>query len=67
MFHTADPEEIKEGKLTKSVADENRYPCGGPFKELLTSLAQSRKVLLDLPKLQAIREYVFEQLPHFDP
>jgi len=29
-------------------------------------MLQNRKILWALPKPQAIREYVLEQLPHFD-
>jgi len=44
----------------------NRCSCGGRFKELLLPLIQKRKVLRDLPSPQVIREYVLEQLTHFD-
>jgi hypothetical protein len=44
----------------------NRCSCGGRFKELLIPFVQNKKILWDLPKPQAIREYVLEELPHFD-
>jgi nicotinate phosphoribosyltransferase len=44
----------------------NRCSCGGRFKELLIPFVQKRKILWDLPKPQAIREYVLKQLPRFD-
>jgi nicotinate phosphoribosyltransferase len=44
----------------------NRCPCGGRFKELLLPFIQKRKILWDLPTPQAIREYVLQQLQHFD-
>lgn len=50
----------------RSIPGEDRCPCGGRFKELLTPFVRNRKILWDLPKPQAIREYVLEQLPHFD-
>jgi len=50
----------------RSIPGGDQCPCGGRFKELLTPFVQNRKILWDLPKPQAIREYVLEQLPHFD-
>ncbi len=44
----------------------NRCSCGGRFQELLLPLIQNKKVLQDSPTPQAIREYVLQQLPHFD-
>jgi len=43
-----------------------RCPCGGRSKEILLPFIQNKKILWDLPKPQAIRKYVLEQLPHFD-
>jgi nicotinate phosphoribosyltransferase len=40
--------------------------CGGQTKELLLPFIKNNKLLWDLPAPQAIREYVLEQLPHFD-
>jgi nicotinate phosphoribosyltransferase len=56
---------FKKGK-GKSTSSSERCSCGGRFKELLIPFVQNRKILWDLPKPQAIREYVLEQLPHFD-
>jgi len=50
----------------RSASGMDRSSCGGRFKELLIPFVQNRKILLDHPKPQAIREYVLEQLPHFD-
>jgi nicotinate phosphoribosyltransferase len=50
----------------RSTRGEDRCSCGGWFKDLLSPLIQSRKILWDLPKPQAIREYVLRQFPHFD-
>jgi len=50
----------------RSNEGANRCPCGGRSKELLLSFVQNKKILWDLPKPQAIRKYVLEQLPHFD-
>jgi len=50
----------------RSNEGANRCPCGGRSKELLLPFIQNRKILWNLPKPQAIREYVLEQLPHFD-
>jgi nicotinate phosphoribosyltransferase len=49
-----------------SPSISEKCSCGGRFKELLIPFVRSRKILWDLPKPQAIREYVLEQLPHFD-
>lgn len=49
-----------------SSHDSNRCTCGGRFQELLLPLIQNRKILMDLPAPQTIREYVLKQLPHFD-
>jgi nicotinate phosphoribosyltransferase len=50
----------------RSILGADRCSCGGRFKELLIPFIQGRKILWDLPKPQAIREYVLEQLPHYD-
>ncbi len=51
----------------KNVNDEfNRCSCGGELKELLLPFIKEKKILWDLPKPQAIRDYVLEQLKHFD-
>jgi len=57
------PFKKERGRSTLGV---DRCSCGGRFKELLSPLIQNRKILWDLPKPQAIREYVLGQLPHFD-
>ncbi|MGZ3539373.1 MAG: nicotinate phosphoribosyltransferase [Thermodesulfobacteriota bacterium] len=44
----------------------DRCSCGGRLKDLLIPFMQSGKILWDLPKPQAIREYVLKQLPRFD-
>ncbi|MGZ3525068.1 MAG: nicotinate phosphoribosyltransferase [Thermodesulfobacteriota bacterium] len=44
----------------------DRCSCGGRFKDLLIPFMRSGKILWDLPKPQAIREYVLKQLPRFD-
>ena len=49
-----------------SVHGSNRCSCGGRFKELLLPFIQKKRVLLDLPTPQEIREYVLEQLPRVD-
>lgn len=46
--------------------ESNKCLCGGEYKELLLPFIKERKILWDLPKPQAIREYVLEQLQHFD-
>jgi nicotinate phosphoribosyltransferase len=50
----------------QSTSALRRCSCGGRLKELLIPFVQNRKILWDLPKPQAIREYVLGQLPHFD-
>jgi nicotinate phosphoribosyltransferase len=50
----------------RSNEGANRCPCGGRSRELLLPFIRNRKILWNLPKPQAIREYVLEQLPHFD-
>jgi len=50
----------------RSTPGLDRCSCGGRFKDLLIPFLQKGKILWDLPKPQAIREYVVEQLPHFD-
>jgi len=50
----------------RSILGADRCSCRGRFKELLIPFIQNRKILWDLPKPQAIREYVLEQLPHYD-
>ncbi len=57
------PFEKKRGRSTRGG---DRCSCGGRFKDLLISFMQNGKILLDLPKPQVIKEYVLEQLPHFD-
>jgi len=57
------PFKKERGRSFQSV---DRCLCSSRFKELITPFIQNRKILWDLPKPQAIREYVFEQLPHFD-
>jgi nicotinate phosphoribosyltransferase len=56
---------FKEGR-SQSTSASGRCSCGGRFKELLIPFVQNRKILWDLPKPQAIRQYVLGQLPHFD-
>jgi len=55
-----------EEKRSRSTSVVDRCSCGGRLKDLLDSFIQNGKILWDLPKPQAIREYVLEQLPHFD-
>jgi nicotinate phosphoribosyltransferase len=50
----------------RSFQGVDRCSCSGRFKELITPFIQNGKILWDLPKPQAIREYVFGQLPHFN-
>jgi len=50
----------------RSTPGADRCSCGGRLKELLIPFVQHGKIHLDLPKPQAIRGYVLEQLPHFD-
>jgi nicotinate phosphoribosyltransferase len=50
----------------RSILGADRCSCGGRFKELLIPFIQDRKILWDVPKPQAIREYVLKQLPHYD-
>jgi len=57
------PLKKNKGRSTKGL---DRCPCGGRYKELLLPFIQNGKILWDLPTPQAIREYVLEQLPHFD-
>jgi nicotinate phosphoribosyltransferase len=56
---------FRKGRGQPPSASE-RCSCGGRLKELLIPFVQNRKILWDLPKPQAIREYVLGQLPHFD-
>jgi nicotinate phosphoribosyltransferase len=56
---------LKKGR-GQSTSASGRCSCGGRLKELLIPFVQNRKILWDLPKPQAIREYVLGQLPHFD-
>ncbi len=53
-------------KQNRSGLAPGRCPCGGRTKEILLPFVQDNKILWDLPKPQAIREYVLQQLPHFD-
>jgi len=55
-----------ERKRGGSAARTDRCSCGGRLKDLLIPFMQNGKILWDLPKPQAIREYVLEQLPHLD-
>ncbi len=55
-----------EKKRRRPDPDADRCPCGGRFKDLLIPFVQNGKILWDLPRPQSIREYVLEQLPHFD-
>lgn len=50
MFHTADQEDIKAGKLA----------------DVYFPLIQGKKIIRKFPTPQAIREYILKQLPHFD-
>jgi len=50
----------------QSTSVSGKCSCGGRFKELLIPFVQNKKILWDLPKPQAIRKYVLDQLPHFD-
>jgi nicotinate phosphoribosyltransferase len=52
--------------LVRSARSRDRCSCGGQLRELITPFLQDREILWDLPKPQAIRKYVLEQLPHFD-
>ncbi|MGQ9646232.1 MAG: nicotinate phosphoribosyltransferase [Thermodesulfobacteriota bacterium] len=55
-------------KREQGRSDEkaSRCSCGGQSEELLLPFIEDKKILWDLPKPQAIRAYVLEQLPHFD-
>ncbi len=72
IFRAFEPDMEIEGMCTDfglyetSLPGADRCPCGGRFKELLIPFIQDRKILWDLPRPQAIREYVLEQLPHYD-
>lgn len=50
----------------RSTPGADRCSCGGRFKEPLIPFLQHGKIHLDLPKPQAIRGYVLEQLRYFD-
>jgi nicotinate phosphoribosyltransferase len=56
---------FKEGVSHPSKGSD-RCSCGGRFKELLLPFIRGKKILWDLPTPQTVREYVLEQLPHFD-
>ncbi|OGP91198.1 MAG: nicotinate phosphoribosyltransferase [Deltaproteobacteria bacterium RBG_16_48_10] len=43
-----------------------RCSCGGRFEALLLPLVEEQKILGALPSPQAIRDYVVQQLPHFE-
>lgn len=45
---------------------KSKCPCGGRLHEILIPLIQKNRVVQDLPSPQAIRDYVLQQLPHFD-
>jgi nicotinate phosphoribosyltransferase len=53
-------------KQRRPAPGADRCSCGGRFRDLLVPFMQNGKILWDLPKPQAIREYVLGQLPHFD-
>jgi nicotinate phosphoribosyltransferase len=53
-------------KKDRKRSARDRCSCGGRLKELLTPFVQNRKILWDLPRPQAIREYVLNQLPRVD-
>ncbi len=55
-----------EKNRRRSGPGVDRCSCGGRFKDLLIPFVRNGKILWDLPKPQAIRAYVLEQLPHFD-
>ncbi len=55
-----------QGDPDPSTHGTNRCECGGQMKELLLPFIDRKEVLWDLPRPQAIRAYVLEQLPHFD-
>lgn len=50
----------------KSARGVERCSCGGRFQDLLIPLIEKKRVLWELPRPQAIREYVLKQLPYFD-
>jgi nicotinate phosphoribosyltransferase len=50
----------------RSIQKGKCSSCGGQTKELLLPFIKNNKLLQDLPAPQGIREYVLEQLPHFD-
>ncbi len=49
-----------------SRMSKRRCSCGGRLHEMLIPLIQKNSVVQDLPSPQAIRDYVLQQLPHFD-
>lgn len=49
-----------------SSNSKRRCSCGGRLHEILIPLIQKNRVVQDLPTPQAIRDYVLQQLPHFD-
>lgn len=51
---------------SQSSRGVERCSCGGRFQDLLIPLIEKKRVLWDLPRPQAIREYVLKQLPYFD-
>ena len=53
-------------KKDRKRSTRDRCSCGGRFKEMLLPFVRNRKILWDLPRPQAIREYVLKQLPRFD-
>ncbi|MGZ3567345.1 MAG: nicotinate phosphoribosyltransferase [Thermodesulfobacteriota bacterium] len=53
-------------KRRRATPGVDRCSCGGRLKDLLIPFMRSGKILWDLPKPQAIREYVLKQLPRFD-
>ncbi len=69
MFHIADANEIKEGKMTDvyfvrtmEVLRAKKSRLG----ELLPTLIEKQKILGSQPGPKAIRNYVIQQLPHFE-
>lgn len=57
------PYQRRRGSASTSL---KKCSCGGQLKDLLSPFLLNGKILWDLPKPQAIREYVLKQLPHFD-
>lgn len=49
-----------------SSNSKRKCSCGGRLHEILIPLIQKNRIVQDLPTPQAIRDYVLQQLPHFD-